>query len=60
MHNIKFMQVHNSFHDISYNKGTLKLVKKLSSLHVLIQILAINILSDDIFMSFRVDCINIF
>lgn len=58
MDNIKVMQMHNSIDHIANNKGTLELVQMVPFFDVLKQILAINVLSEDVFICFclhRVD-----
>lgn len=59
MNNIELMQKHDGFHDIANNEGTLKLVKKLSFANIFVEVLPIDVLCDDIFMSFRMHSVDI-
>lgn len=58
MNNIELMQKHDGFHDIANNEGTLKLVKKLSFANIFVEVLPIDVLCDDIFMSFRMHSVD--
>ena len=60
MNNIEFMQKHDGFHDIANNESTLKLIKKLSFSNIFVEILPVDILCDDVFMSFRVNSVDVF
>ena len=49
------MEMHDSFDDLSDDKGALELVQKTPFLNILKQILAIDVLHDKILISFRSD-----
>lgn len=53
------MQKHDCFHDIANYKSTLKLIKELSFSNVFVEILAIYVLCDDVFMSFSMDGVDV-
>jgi hypothetical protein len=54
------MKVYQSFHDITNDEGTFKLVEPGTFTDVLEEILAIDVLSDDIGMGFCVDGLMVF
>lgn len=60
MNNVEFVQKHDGFHDVANNEGTLKLVKELSFPNILVEVLAIDVLCYDVFMSFRVNSVDVF
>lgn len=60
VHDLQLVEVHDSLHDVANDECAFELVQVFAFLDVLVQVLPVNVLSDDVFVSFTVNCVHIF
>lgn len=59
VHDLELVQVHDRLHDVADDEGALELVQEPALLDVLVQVLAVDVLGDDVLVRLRVDGVDV-